>query len=240
VVPEWVTARLSADRQLRAGSGRVLSALSGPVPTTRYDRHAAAYDRLVGSAAYNRFVWRSSAAAYTAYAAAAVADGDGPLLDLGCGTALFTAQVYRDCGRPVVLVDRSPGMLARAAERLGDVDDERVVLVQADLFELPFRPGTFTTTVSYGLLHLFDDPAALLRVLDAQREPDGRLYATSLVAETALAGPVLRLLHLARETAPPRRLDELDRIARTLIADVAVTREGGMAYLRAPARPTSP
>jgi SAM-dependent methyltransferase len=165
------------------------------------------YDRLVGSAAYNRFVWRSSAAVYTAYAAAAVADG--PLLDLGCGTALFTAEVYRDCGRPVMVVDRSPGMLARAAERLGDADPERVALVQANLFDLPFRPGTFTTTVSYGLLHLFDDLAPLLRVLDAQRTSDGTLRATSLVPETALAGSVLRLLHLAGETARPRRLVDL-------------------------------
>lgn len=233
MVPTWVTALLASDRELRASGGRLLSAVTSAVPATRYDRHAVAYDRLVGSTAYNRFVWRSSAASYSAFAAEAVADGDGPLLDLGCGTTLFTAPAYRGTDRPLLLVDRSPGMLARAAGRLGDVDPERVVLVQADLFDLPFRPGSFATTVSYGLLHLFDDPAPLLQVLDAQRSPGGTLRATSLVAETALAGPVLRLLHLAGETAPPRTLDELAGIARGVVADIDVTREGGMAFLRA-------
>ena len=233
--PGWFGALLRPDRAVRGTDGRVLSALTGPVPAGRSDRHARAYDRLVGSWAYNRFVWRSSVSSYRAFAAEALADGDGPLLDLGCGTTLFTADRYRDSRRPLVLVDRSAGMLARAAARLRDVDPQRVVLLQADLFDLPFRPGGFATVVSYGLLHLVDDPAPLLRVLDAQREPGGGVYATSLVAETVLAGPVLRLLHRAGEAAPPRRLDELAAVARAeLGAGVQVRREGGMAFLRSP------
>jgi len=38
---------------------------------------------------------------------------------VGCGSAVFTAAAYRTAGRPLVLVDRSLGMLARAAQRLG-------------------------------------------------------------------------------------------------------------------------
>ena len=34
-------------------------------------------------------------AAYRAFAAEAVATGSGPLLDAGCGTAVFTADAYR-------------------------------------------------------------------------------------------------------------------------------------------------
>lgn len=235
MLPDWFTTLLDPGRALRETGGRVLSSVAGPVPATRYDRHARAYDRLVSSWAYNRFVWRSSVASYTAFAAEALADGDGPLLDLGCGTTLFTAQCYRTSDRRLVLVDRSAGMLARTAARLGEVDPDRVVLLQADAFDLPFRPGAFRTVASYGLLHLFDDPAPLLRVLNAQRGPGGVVYASSLVAETALAGPVLRLLHRAGETAQPRRLEQLASIARAeLGACVQVRREGGMAFLRSP------
>ena len=31
----------------------------------------------------------------------------------------------------------------------------RDVLVQADLFDLPFRPGAFATVACHGLVHLF-------------------------------------------------------------------------------------
>lgn len=232
--PEWVAALLTPGRELRH-AGRWWSATTTSVPTARYDRHAKAYDRLVGSWAYNRFVWGSSVASYRAFGATAIDDGDGPLLDLGCGTTLFTSQAYRGSERRLLLVDRSPGMLARAAERLADADPERVVLLQADLFDLPLRPYAFPTVVSYGVLHLLDDPARLLRALDAQRARGGAVYATSLVAETLLAGPVLRLLHAVGETAPPRRLADLATVVRTVLGSgVEVRREGGMAYLLSP------
>lgn len=233
-LPGWVAALLAPGRAVRRLGGW-WSATTAAVPATRYDRHARAYDRLVGSWGYNRFVWGSSTSSYTGFAARAVAEGAGPLLDLGCGTTLFTAEVYRASSRPVLLVDRSPGMLARVAERLAGVDPARVVLLQADLFDLPLQPDAFPTVVSYGLLHLFDDPASLLRVLDTQRAPGGAVYATGLIAGTALAGPVLRLLHAAGETAPPRRLGELARVARAELGpSVQVHREGGMAFLRSP------
>lgn len=236
VPPEWLMALLAPDRPLLRWGDRVLSALRAPAPPTRYDRFARAYDRLVGNAAYNRFVWRSSTGAYSAFAERALADGDGPLLELGCGTALFTADRYRRSERRLVLVDRSSGMLTRAAERLGDTDPERVVLLQADVLDLPFRPGMFGTVASYGLLHLFDDPQPLLRVLATQSASDQAVYATSLVAGTALAGPVLHLLHAAGESARPRRLDQLAALARAeLGGGLQVWREGGMAYLHLPA-----
>ncbi len=57
-----------------------------------YDRHAVMYDRVIGSPLYNRLIWRTRTADHTAFAAEAVAAGDG-LLDAGCGTAIFTGDV---------------------------------------------------------------------------------------------------------------------------------------------------
>lgn len=99
-----------------------------------------------------------------AFATAAVRAGDGPLLDVGCGSAVFTAAVYQITRRSIVLADRS---LGRAQQRING--SAGVVFVQANLFDLPF------------------------------------LYASALVAETAVGRRYLTVLHRAGEVATPRR-----------------------------------
>jgi ubiquinone/menaquinone biosynthesis C-methylase UbiE len=131
-----------------------------------YDRHAQLYDRLIGAPLYNRLVWRARVADYAAFAEEAVADGDGPLLDAGCGTAVFSAGAYPAAGRPLVLADRSRGMLDRAAERIGH--GEHVWYVQADLFDLPFVDGAFATVACHAVIHVLDDPWPALDALAAQ------------------------------------------------------------------------
>jgi ubiquinone/menaquinone biosynthesis C-methylase UbiE len=132
------------------------------------------------------------------------------------------------------------GMLRRAAERLGR-EPERVAVVQADLFDLPFTPRSFASVACHGLLHLFDDPGQVLGILRAQLASGGWLYATSLVAETAVGATMLRLLHRAGEAAAPRRASVLASIARAALSDaVRLRREGCMAFLDWHASPAGP
>lgn len=108
-----------------------------------YDSRAAAYDRVVGSTLYNRLIWGASTDLYRAFARRAVASGDGPLLDAGAGSAVFTDRAYADTDRPLILVDRSLGMLEaardRIAKRAGGSLPASVTLLQADANELPLR-----------------------------------------------------------------------------------------------------
>ena len=120
-----------------------------------YDRRAAVYDPLVANRLYNRLVWGTSPASYRAFAAEAVADGGGPLLEVACGTAAFTADAYAATVRPVQLVDRSRAMLERAAARLSEAP--HVTLLQADVLSLPFEVQGFDTVLAMGLVHLLDD-----------------------------------------------------------------------------------
>lgn len=227
----WVDDLVRPDRRLWRVEGGVLSALGPNERGSRYDRGAALYDRVVGNGLYNRAVWGARSSSYSAFAAAAVADGRGPLLDVGCGSAVFTAAAYRDTDRPLVLVDRSAGMLARAAARLRGAGG-RVVFVQADLFDLPFLPGRFATVACHGLLHLFEDAAGVLRVLGGQVSPGGSMYATSLVAETAAGRRMLRLLHRRGEAAAPRDGRAVVDAARAgLGVPIRARREGSMLFL---------
>ena len=66
-----------------------------------------------------------------------------PVLDVGCGTGLFTTRLRRELQRPVVGCDFSAGMLEQAAAR-----SRRVGWVQANALTLPFRDQTFGAVVS--------------------------------------------------------------------------------------------
>jgi len=222
---------LARGRKLHPVYPGIMSALSSDDEGAPYDRRAAAYDRLVGSRAYNRVVWAASVADYEGFADEAVAAGDGPLLDAGCGTLAFTAAAYREASRPLVLVDRSLGMLARAAERLVGAPAS---LVQADVLDLPFAPKRFPTVACNAMLHVLEDPWAALAALRDQLAPGGRLFASMLVSDRSIGRAFLAGLHRAGEVGPPRSADDLARAAHELFGQSAeVQRTGSMAWLRA-------
>jgi len=202
--------------------------------TDRYDRHARLYDRLIGNRVYNRVMWGTHPADYAAFAAEAVAAGDGPLLDAGCGTAVFTAAVYATATRELVLVDRSGEMLRVAQQRMNGAPAR---FVQGDLLALPFAPGGFETVACHGVLHVLDDPWAGLAALADQVAPGGSLYASMLVSDRGGITPAyMRALHRRGEISTPRCEDDLVAAARELFGDRArVTRTGAMAWLRADA-----
>lgn len=234
---QWVHEIVAPGYELHDVGDGVVSVASSGGNGSVYDRGARVYDWVIGNALYNRLVWQASSRSYTAFAEAALASGAGPLLDVGCGTAMFTAASYRDSDRRLVLVDSSLGMLRRAARRRAGADPERVCLVRADLFDLPFVAGSFTTVSAHGLLHLFNDAERVLRVLRSQAGMGGSVYASSLVGETARARRMLRFLHRAGEAAPPRDAEQVDRVAHSVLGEVTTHRDGGMMFLHGSAAP---
>jgi ubiquinone/menaquinone biosynthesis C-methylase UbiE len=179
-----------------------------------YDRRAATYDRLVRSKVYNRFAWGTSPRDYTAFAATAFASDDGPLLEVAAGSAAATAELHARSGRPTVLVDLSRAMLDRAGQRIAAATEDgtfppHVRLKQADLLSLQFPANNFTTVVGLGLIHLIDNIPALVKALQHQLAPEGRLYLSGLVAETRRGRLYLDVLHKAGEVTTPLTADEL-------------------------------
>lgn len=221
---------LAPGRTLRPVRPGVLSTLPVGDQGAPYDRRAAVYDRLIGNRAYNRLAWATDPADYRAFAAEAISAREGSFLEVGCGTATFTATAYRGASRPLVLVDRSLDMLGHAAERIAGAP---AALVQADLLDLPFVPRRFATVACFGVLHVLDDPWAALEALRDQMAPGGHVFASMLVADRRLGSAYLAALHRAGEVGPPRRADELADAARAVFgASADVRRTGSMAWLR--------
>src|SRR5262249_8844557 len=158
---------------------------------------------------YNRLVWKADRREYARFESQAIDSADGWMLDAGCGSLVFTADVIaRNRKRPIVLLDYSIEMLRRArrrGERIARSVADNLILLQADLFDLPFRPGTLTTVSAPFVIHLFQEVASLMGSFGRVLAPAGELFITSLVSRpgSRFSNWYLRRLHRAGEIAAP-------------------------------------
>ncbi len=97
----------------------------------------------------------------------------GPVLDASCGTGRHTAYLAA-AGRPVVGVDASEAMLARARAKLPGVDVRR-----GELTALPFDDGTFDGAVCALALSHLPDIAPAIAELGRVLRPGGRLVVSN-------------------------------------------------------------
>ncbi|MFF2144592.1 class I SAM-dependent methyltransferase [Kitasatospora sp. NPDC058190] len=93
------------------------------------------------------------------------------VLDVACGTGIVTARLRRP-GRTVLGVDRSPGMLRLAEQRLPGA------VLCADATRLPLRTGSADAVVLVWLLHLLPDAAPVLAEARRVLRPGGALITT--------------------------------------------------------------
>ncbi|OFE16142.1 hypothetical protein BA895_19835 [Humibacillus sp. DSM 29435] len=98
-------------------------------------------------------------------------DPQGPVLEVGCGTGLVTRQLVEG-GRVVISLDADPVMIRHMARH-----GVRGV-TQADAAQLPLADASFPNVVLANVLHVVEDPSAVL--LEAMRvaSPLGRVVVT--------------------------------------------------------------
>jgi len=123
------------------------------------------------------------------------------ILDVGCGTGIFTARLERELAPGgVVGCDLSSGMLAEAAVR-----SRQVHWTRGDSARLPFRNGAFDAVVCTQAFHFFDQPAAwrefrrilapgghaLVGMLNPRTQIGSRRFArlTSMASKTPVTWP---------------------------------------------------
>jgi SAM-dependent methyltransferase len=95
---------------------------------------------------------------------------DGPIVEIGVGTAVVASAVAAD-GVPVVGLDLSPAMLGIAARRFAGP------LVQADAGAIPVRSGTAAAVSAVWVLHVVGDRSAVFTECHRILRPGGRLLA---------------------------------------------------------------
>ncbi|MGW3042120.1 class I SAM-dependent methyltransferase [Kitasatospora sp. NPDC001159] len=121
-------------------------------------------------------------------------EGGCTVLDIACGTGIVTARLRRP-GRTVLGVDRSPGMLRLAEQRLPGA------VLRADATRLPLRTGSVDAVVLVWLLHLLPDAAPVLAEARRVLRPGGVLITTVDKNDAYFAQPS----DLAAATAELRR-----------------------------------
>jgi ubiquinone/menaquinone biosynthesis C-methylase UbiE len=123
---------------------------------------------------------------------ARLAGAPAPWLDLSCGPGTLTPHLLARAGGPVVALDASAAMLARARERL----PQGALLVRADAAALPFADGAFGAVVNLAALDLYPDAARVVAEVARVLAPGGRWVASTFVAPEPLArsAPLRRAL----------------------------------------------
>jgi ubiquinone/menaquinone biosynthesis C-methylase UbiE len=107
---------------------------------------------------------------------AAVIDGGGPTLEIGCGPGHLAVEIAAR-GLDVTAVDLDEAMIERAqtnAHRANRREDLQVSFEVADAASLPYRDETFDLVTSTLSLHHWADPGAALSEIARVLKPDGR------------------------------------------------------------------
>ena len=127
----------------------------------------------------------------------------GPVLEVGVGTGVVARELVA-CGHPVVGVDLSAPMLARAHARLGPC------VAVGDGYRLPLRPRSVPNALSVWVTQLVPDLAGFLAALGATVAPGGRVVIVPAGGETG-GDEIERILAPMHEALRPKR-DRPDQI----------------------------
>ncbi|MFC8619675.1 class I SAM-dependent DNA methyltransferase [Micromonospora purpureochromogenes] len=121
---------------------------------TSYDTMAADYTEFIRGELAALPLDRAMLAAF---AELVLADGGGPVLEVGCGPGRITRHLH-DLGLDAAGLDLSPGMIAQARRAYPDLR-----FTEGSMLELDLADGTLAGLVAwYSVIHLPDDrlPAA--------------------------------------------------------------------------------
>jgi ubiquinone/menaquinone biosynthesis C-methylase UbiE len=109
---------------------------------------------------------------------ARLGDAPAPWLDLSCGPGTLTPHLLARAGGPVVALDASGAMLARARERA----PWGAFFVRADAAALPFADGAFGAVVNLAALDLYPDAARVVAESARVLAPGGRWVASTFLS----------------------------------------------------------
>lgn len=119
-------------------------------------------------------------------------------LDAGCGFGRHIVHAAQ-CGAEMVGVDFSQAIEStqRNTRHLPNVH-----LVQADIYRLPFAPGTFDFAYSVGVLHHLPDPGQGVAALAQVLKPEGTLFVWLYSSRRRLVNALLESVRFVSTRLP--------------------------------------
>ena len=208
------------------------------LPRGNYDGQALQYDKLISSVVYSRLMWGNSPEDYTAFCRKGVeSHQEGVIADIGCGTLSFSAEVYAKSRlKNLYLCDLSYEMLSLGKKRLEAASEvgADVTFLRSDALAMPFIDESVQTLFCFGFLHLFNDPAALVKELRRLLKTGGRLYLTSLCTDRKFSARYMKLLHKKGHVSTPKHSSEvISIISENGFSKIESQVKGGMVYITA-------
>ena len=113
---------------------------------------------------------------------------NGLVLDLACGTGIFTRPISHHSEGIVVGLDLSRPMLKQADRMIRKSSIGNIVLLRASVFSMPFSDNVFNYINCCGALHLFDDPGSALKEIERILMPGGYLSVQTTIKPAHSAG----------------------------------------------------
>ncbi|MDX2345370.1 MAG: malonyl-ACP O-methyltransferase BioC [Legionella sp.] len=108
------------------------------------------------------------------------------ILDLGCGTGLFSEKLQKKYPNAVILsLDIAQGMLLETQKK-SYKPDTNMHCVRADMHHLPFENNLFDLVFSNQVLHWSTEPILLMREINRVMHTDGCLMFSTLGPDTFL------------------------------------------------------
>ncbi|MEM9417430.1 MAG: methyltransferase domain-containing protein [Planctomycetota bacterium] len=140
------------------------ASMSEPSTSKLYDVWAKVYDHTFGALVHKR--------QRRALKQLRHEPGDR-VLDLGVGTGMTLEHYPRDM--QVVGMDLSPGMLAKAQQKVDEQGLDHVQLLLGNALETPFADHSFDHVVISHTISVVSEPNKLLREAKRLVKPDGRI-----------------------------------------------------------------
>lgn len=103
-------------------------------------------------------------------------DQDDTVLDLACGTGLYTRYFAKKCDqRKVIGIDISWPMLRYAVNKINEQQIENITFLHGDAHYLPFKADSIDAVVCCGSLHLFNEVNQVVKEISRVIKPYGHL-----------------------------------------------------------------
>jgi ubiquinone/menaquinone biosynthesis C-methylase UbiE len=109
-----------------------------------------------------------------------------------------------------------------------------ISFLRADAFNMPFKDNSVQTVLSFGVLHIFDDPSGLILEFNRILKPNGQLSITCLCTDRKFSEKYLNFLHKKGHVSKPMGSMKIGRIIAENGFKIMKSKvKGGMMYITA-------